>query len=63
MRELKFRLWLDGQFSYWGFIENGFCSPARSSGEVLTSKQAGERSEQYTGLNDKKCNSCSSWCY
>lgn len=54
MREIKFRLWLGGQFTYWGFVEPGsFAGLTSSNVESLTMDEMRERSEQFTGLHDK----------
>ena len=50
---IKFRIWCrdDKNFSYWGFIDNGFnCIP---TGRGFSLSEAQELSEQYTGLKDK----------
>ena len=56
MRELKFRLFWEGTFYYWGFLENKhglhFAGPICGA-ERLTFEQARERSQQYTGLSDR----------
>ena len=55
MRELKFRIYWQGKFYYWGYLDEGeglmFVSPP--SGGGLTIEEAQERSEQYTGRLDK----------
>ena len=59
MREIKFRIWLDGYWRYWGFIREEvtrhlvFASLPSSSGESLTMEEMMERSQEYTGLKDK----------
>jgi uncharacterized phage protein (TIGR01671 family) len=59
MQEIKFRVWHEGKFYYWGFIEGVFKLPyevfvsAINSGKISIS-QIQEKSEQYTGLTDKE---------
>ena len=54
-REIKFRLFWDGKFIYWGFLDDGdgltFASPSFGGG--LSIKEALERSQQFTGRKDK----------
>src|SRR4051812_33851835 len=54
-REIKYRVYLPRykEFSYWGFVdEKGFTGIPLGSG--LTLDEVKERSQQYTGLKDKK---------
>ena len=55
-REIKFRIYLQGKFHYWGYLDEGeglmFVSPP--SGGGLTIEEAQKRSEQLTGLKDHK---------
>ena len=55
-REIKFRLFWDGKFIYWGFNDEGdgltFASPSFGGG--LSIKESLERSQQFTGLKDCK---------
>ena len=59
MREIKFRIWLNGSWSYWGFIKIGKCNGMVFAGltqnnmESLSVEEMQERSQQYTGLKDK----------
>ncbi len=54
MRETKYRLWINGKFHYWGFIDGGFSSPIMNSNvDPLTMKEFEERSQQFIGLFDK----------
>jgi len=47
MREIKFRQRdNDGNWHYWGYIEDGFIGP-------MSKNHASEKSWQYTGLKDK----------
>lgn len=46
-RELKFRQFLNGEFHYWGYVDNGFISPLNNS------EAQGLKSQQFTGLLDK----------
>ena len=54
-REIKFRLFWDGKFIYWGFFDDGdgltFASPSFGGG--LSIKEALKRSQQFTGRKDK----------
>ena len=57
MKEKKFRIWLSGQWFYWGFIDvkgtTVFASPPSSNVEPLSMEELKERSQQFTGLLDK----------
>ncbi len=57
MREIKFRLFWEGEFYYWGFLEDEhglhFVAPICGA-ERLTFEQARKRSQQYIGLKDCK---------
>jgi hypothetical protein len=45
-REIKFRQYYNGEFRYFGFIDEGFTSPPSSKKEKYPV-------EQFTGLHDK----------
>lgn len=53
MREIRFRMWINGHFDYWGFMEDGFSGPATSSGDPMTSEERRDRCQMFTGLLDK----------
>ena len=57
MREIKFRLWLGGRFSYWGFIKGKtdytFAGIPSINTETISLTEAMRRSQQFTGLHDK----------
>ena len=51
MREIKFRVFIDRKFYYWGFINNQFIGlPIVSN---LGQKEVMGRSQQFTGLLDR----------
>jgi len=58
MREIKFRLWSSNQFSYWGFIKDYWghllFAGITTTGEPLSMKELLNRSQQFTGLQDKQ---------
>jgi uncharacterized phage protein (TIGR01671 family) len=58
MREIKFRVWMNGRFAYWGFVKDAagsliFAGLMQSNTCPLTMEEQQERSEQYTGIHDK----------
>ena len=53
MHPIKFRIWLDGRFHYWGFIDRAFIGLPSSNTEPLTLEELERRSQQFTGLHDK----------
>ena len=54
--EIKYRIYWQGKFHYWGYLDEGeglmFVSPP--SGGGLTIEEAQDRSEQFIGMKDKK---------
>ena len=60
MREIKFRMFVGGQFHYWGFIKSNYVNEYEFHGlvdsnvEPLLMSEKLERSQQYTGLLDKQ---------
>ncbi len=56
MKELKFRVFVGGQFYYWGFFDNGngmqFQGLPSSNVEPLSFKELQERSQQLVRLNN-----------
>jgi len=57
MRELKFRVWQNGKFWYWGFIKESHGISFRGLVSTTRNRMSLEdiqaHSEQYTGLKDK----------
>lgn len=53
-REIKFRIWMGGKFYYWGFIDGYFIGLPDNNTESLTLREVRDRSQQFTGLYDKK---------
>jgi uncharacterized phage protein (TIGR01671 family) len=57
MREIKFRIMLNGTYHYWGFIEQQghlvFAGLPQNNHDTMTMEEARNRSQQYTGLHDK----------
>ena len=57
MREIKFRMWLGGGFRYWGFMKGRtdyfFAGIPSTNAEPISTEEAMQRSQQYTGLTDK----------
>ncbi len=49
-RELKFRLFFDGKFHYWGFVEGCFRVFTTSTEESMSMQEIEEKSQQYIGL-------------
>lgn len=55
MREIKFRVWNNRYkcFEYWGHIEKGVFKGVPSGIDNIGIDETCNKSEQYTGLNDK----------
>jgi uncharacterized phage protein (TIGR01671 family) len=60
MREIKFRVWIGGEFRYWGFIKFppcskgiSFCGLPTNNKDPMALEELRERSQQFTGLKDK----------
>lgn len=57
MTEIKFRIWLGGRFHYWGFMKGKgdyyFAGLPSDNSEPVTIQELLERSQQYTGYQDK----------
>ncbi len=58
MKEIKYRVWMDGRFAYWGFVKDAagnlmFAGLMQSNACPLTMEEQRERSEQFTGLTDR----------
>jgi hypothetical protein len=50
-RKIKFRVFVENQFFFWGFINNQFVGLPNVSG--LSQTEVMETSQQFTGLSDK----------
>ena len=57
MRSIEFRIWLNGSFHYWGFVElragKVFAGLPANNQDRLSMDEAEIRSQQFTGLLDK----------
>lgn len=57
MREIKFRIYLGGFWHYWGFVKHHgslvFAGLSENNQEPITMEEKLNRSQQFTGLNDK----------
>lgn len=53
MREIKFRIWIQNRFYYWGFIDGGFAGIPNQNFEIMNMQEIEKRSQQYTGLKDR----------
>jgi len=57
MRSIEFRIWLNGSFHYWGFVElragKVFVGLPTNNQDRLSMDEAEIRSQQFTGLLDK----------
>ena len=52
-REIKFRIYHEGKFHYWGFLGNGFTGIPSFHPNVLSMQELKEKSEQFIGMSDK----------
>jgi uncharacterized phage protein (TIGR01671 family) len=53
VREIRFRTWQGGYFSYWGFMGKMFASLGDNNIESLSIEDKQARTQQFTGLKDK----------
>ena len=58
MREIKFRIFMNGKFRYWGFHNDGhgmhFTGVPSSTSDHRTFEELQRDTEQYNGLKDEK---------
>jgi len=48
---IKFRVWYQGRFHHWGFLEDDFVHPPCVAGD--DADEIGRKSQQYTGIKDR----------
>jgi hypothetical protein len=53
-KSIKYRVWHEGCFYYWGFLNNVFIEPPGICGEYADIVE--RKSQQFTGLRDKNGN-------